>query len=155
VAKPKNIVVFAFTYVLEGFALFYGDFCMDLYRVDSDEVMKQSNEALNASSLQCLSSVKRFIDTIFFLRVQHFIVGTFYAKTLFKASSPLLFKRKSLLDASSPLLFKITLPTSACVSYSYLQVADVCIPRGVVLTYMSTSMDLSVAYLYPFLACCT
>ncbi len=30
VAKPKNIIVFAFTYVLESFALFYGDFCMDL-----------------------------------------------------------------------------------------------------------------------------
>ncbi len=31
VAKTKNIVVFAFTYVLESFALFYGDFCMDLF----------------------------------------------------------------------------------------------------------------------------
>ncbi len=30
VAKPKNIGVFAFTYVLENFSLFYGDFCMDL-----------------------------------------------------------------------------------------------------------------------------
>ncbi len=29
-AKPKNIVAFAFTYVLESLALFYGDFCMDL-----------------------------------------------------------------------------------------------------------------------------
>jgi hypothetical protein len=34
IAKPKNIVVFAFTYVLESFALFNGDFGMDLYRVD-------------------------------------------------------------------------------------------------------------------------
>jgi hypothetical protein len=41
VAKPKNIIVFAFTYVLESFAIFYGDFCMDLYSVDSDEVMKR------------------------------------------------------------------------------------------------------------------
>jgi hypothetical protein len=40
VAKPKNIVVVAFTYVLESFALFYGNFCMDLYIVDSDEAMK-------------------------------------------------------------------------------------------------------------------
>jgi hypothetical protein len=39
----------------------FGDFCMDLYSVDSDQ-------ALNASSLQFLSSVKllhRFIATIF------------------------------------------------------------------------------------------
>ncbi len=32
-SKAKNIIVFAFTYVLESFALFYGDFCMDLYSV--------------------------------------------------------------------------------------------------------------------------
>jgi hypothetical protein len=38
VAKPKNIIVFAITYVLEGFALFYGDFCLDLLSVDSDEM---------------------------------------------------------------------------------------------------------------------
>jgi hypothetical protein len=48
------------------FALFCGDFCMDLYSVESDEAMKQGNEALNASSLQFLSSVKCFIVTIFF-----------------------------------------------------------------------------------------
>jgi hypothetical protein len=41
VAKPKNIVVFAFTYVMESFALFYGDFCMDLYSVASNEAMKR------------------------------------------------------------------------------------------------------------------
>ncbi len=41
VAKPKNIVVFAFTYVLESFALFFGDFCMDLYSIDSDGAMKR------------------------------------------------------------------------------------------------------------------
>ncbi len=40
IAKLKNIVVFAFTYVLESFALFYGNFCMDFYSVDSDEAMK-------------------------------------------------------------------------------------------------------------------
>ncbi len=40
VAKPKNIVVFAFSYVLESFALFFGNFCMDIYSVDSDEAMK-------------------------------------------------------------------------------------------------------------------
>jgi hypothetical protein len=40
--------------VLETFALFFGDYYMDLYSFDSDE-------ALNASSLQFLSSVKRVI----------------------------------------------------------------------------------------------
>jgi hypothetical protein len=50
--------------VLENFALFYGDFCMDLYSVDSDEAMKQGDEALNASSLQFLSNVKCFIASI-------------------------------------------------------------------------------------------
>jgi hypothetical protein len=64
VAKPKNIVVIAVTYVLESFALFYGNFCMDLYSVDSDEAMKRGNEAFSASSLQFLSSVKCFIATI-------------------------------------------------------------------------------------------
>jgi hypothetical protein len=52
VAKPKNIVIFAFTYVLEIFALFYGDFCMDLYSVDSDKAMKRGNEAL---TLHCFN----------------------------------------------------------------------------------------------------
>jgi hypothetical protein len=46
IAKPKNMVVFAFTYVLDSFALFLGDFCMDIYSVDSDEAKKQGNEAL-------------------------------------------------------------------------------------------------------------
>jgi hypothetical protein len=46
--------------------LFYCDFCMDLYSVDSDEVMKQGDDALNTSSLQFLGNVKRFIATIFF-----------------------------------------------------------------------------------------
>jgi hypothetical protein len=39
---------------------------MELYNVDSDEAMKQDDEALNPSSLQFFSSVKRFIATIFF-----------------------------------------------------------------------------------------
>jgi hypothetical protein len=51
--------------VLESFALFYGDFFMDLYSVDSNEVMKQGHEALHASSIQFLSSVKCFIASIF------------------------------------------------------------------------------------------
>jgi hypothetical protein len=59
VAKPKNMIIFAFTYVLESFALLYGDFCLDLYSVDSDE-------ALSASSLLLLRRVERFIATILF-----------------------------------------------------------------------------------------
>jgi hypothetical protein len=87
---------------------------MDMYSVDSDEARKRGNEALNASSLQFLSSVKRFIASSlqFFLSVKHFIAVTFYRNTSFNASSPLLFKRNSSLNASSPLLFKVTLPTS-------------------------------------------
>jgi hypothetical protein len=114
VAKPKNIIIFAFTYVLECVALFNGDLCMDLYSVASDEAMKQGSEALNASSLQFISSVKRFIASSlqFFLSVKRFIAVTFYRNTSFNASSPLLFKRNLSLNASSPLLFKLTLPTS-------------------------------------------
>jgi hypothetical protein len=40
--------------VLRSQALFNGDFCVNLYFVDSDEVMKQGNEALNGSSHQLL-----------------------------------------------------------------------------------------------------
>ncbi len=46
VPKLKNIVSFAFTYVMECFALYNGDFCMDFFNVDSDEAMKQWSEAL-------------------------------------------------------------------------------------------------------------
>jgi hypothetical protein len=62
-AKPKNFVVFAFTYVSRRPALFNGDFCMNLYSVDSDEAIKRGNEAFNGSSLQFLRSVKRFITS--------------------------------------------------------------------------------------------
>jgi hypothetical protein len=41
VAKPTNFVVFAFTYVSISPALFNGDFCMNLYSVDSDEAMNR------------------------------------------------------------------------------------------------------------------
>jgi hypothetical protein len=75
------------------FALFYSDFCMDFYSIDSDE-------ALNASLLQ------------FFISIKCFIAITFYGKTSFHASSQLLFNRNSPLNASSLLLFKVTLPTS-------------------------------------------
>jgi hypothetical protein len=42
-SKAKNIVVFAFKYVLESFALFYGYFCMDKYSVDINEAMKRGD----------------------------------------------------------------------------------------------------------------
>jgi hypothetical protein len=51
VANLSNIVIFAFTNVLESLALLYGNFGMDSYTVDGDEAMKRVNEALNASSL--------------------------------------------------------------------------------------------------------
>jgi hypothetical protein len=76
--------------------------------------MKQGNEALNASSLQFLSSIKFFNASSlqFFLSVKLFIAVTFYRKTSFNASLPLLLKRNSSFNASLPLLFKVTLPTS-------------------------------------------
>jgi hypothetical protein len=41
VAKLKNFVVFALTHVSKSPALFFnGDFCMNLYSVDSEEAMK-------------------------------------------------------------------------------------------------------------------
>ncbi len=49
--KLKNFVISAFTYVSRSPGLFNGDFCMNLYSVDSDEAIKRGIEALNASSL--------------------------------------------------------------------------------------------------------
>jgi hypothetical protein len=100
--------------VLDSFALFFGDFCMDIHSVDSNEAMKRGDEALNASSLQFLSIVKLFIASSlrFLLSIKRFIVVNFYRKTSFNASLPLLFIRNSSFNASSPLLFKVTLPTS-------------------------------------------
>ncbi len=60
-AKPENFVVFAFTYVSGSHMLFYEDFGINSYTVDSDEAVKRANEALNASSLQFFRSIKRFI----------------------------------------------------------------------------------------------
>ncbi len=51
VAKPKNFVVFAFTYVSRCPVLFNGDFCMNLFSVDSNEAMKRGDEAFNGSTL--------------------------------------------------------------------------------------------------------
>jgi hypothetical protein len=52
---------------------------MNLYSVDSDEAMKQGDEALNASLLKFLGSVKHFIATIFY--------------SALNASSPLILKK--------------------------------------------------------------
>jgi hypothetical protein len=41
VAGPKNIVIFALTYVLEALAVLYGDFGMNSYSIDSYEPMKR------------------------------------------------------------------------------------------------------------------
>jgi hypothetical protein len=53
IAKPKNFVVFAFTYVSRSPALFNGDFFMNLVSVDSDEAMKRLtvHRTLNASHI--------------------------------------------------------------------------------------------------------
>ncbi len=41
IAKPKSFVIFDLTYLLRSSVLFYGDFCMNLFSVDSDEAMKR------------------------------------------------------------------------------------------------------------------
>jgi hypothetical protein len=40
-SKAKKHCCLCLTYVLESFALFYGDLCMDLYSVDRAEALKQ------------------------------------------------------------------------------------------------------------------
>ncbi len=91
---------------------FYGDFCMNLYFVDSDEAMKRGDEALNASSLQFLGYVKCFIATNFY--------------SALNTSSPLLFTKNRLLMLHCRYFFKVTLPTSdllklkQCRVYTYL-----------------------------------
>jgi hypothetical protein len=109
VAKSKNIAAFAFTCVLESFALFMAISAW-IYIVLT--AMKRGDEVLNASLLQFLSSVKYFIGSMLQFSIKRFIAVTSYEKTSFNASSPLLLKRNSSLNASSPLLFKVTLPTS-------------------------------------------
>jgi hypothetical protein len=60
VTKQKTLLSLLKHMCREMLLCFYGDFCMNLYFVDSDEAMKRDDEALNASSLQFLRSVKRF-----------------------------------------------------------------------------------------------
>jgi hypothetical protein len=75
--------------------------------------MKQGDEALNASSLQFLTSVLNAASLQFFLSVKCFITVIFYRKPSFNASSPLLFKKKVIANTLTLLLLNVTLPTSA------------------------------------------
>jgi hypothetical protein len=68
IENPKNFVLFAYTYVSRSPALFYGNFCINLYFVDSNEAMKLGDEVLNTSLLHCYT---------FLLRVRRFIAVTF------------------------------------------------------------------------------
>jgi hypothetical protein len=86
---------------------------MNLYSVDSDEAMKQCDEALNASSIPFSRSASSLHRNIFLFRVKRFITVTFYQISSFNATSPLHFQRVSSLNASSPLIFKVTLPLLA------------------------------------------
>jgi hypothetical protein len=79
----------------------------------SNEAMKRGNEALNASSLQFLSSVKRFIATIFFSALIASLPLSFMEKHCLTLHRRYFLKEKnSSLNGSSPLFFKVTLPTS-------------------------------------------
>ncbi len=114
VVKPKNFVVFAFTYVSRSSALFYGDFCMNLTAMKrwSDE-----GRRLNASLLQILRSIKCFITRNFYSASNASSPLLFREKkSSFNASLLLLFYRDSSLNASSLLLFKVTLPTSGHIT---------------------------------------
>jgi hypothetical protein len=66
--KSENFVLFAYTYVSKSPALFYGNFCINLYFVDSNEALKLGDEVLNASLLHRYT---------FLLRVRRFIAITF------------------------------------------------------------------------------
>jgi hypothetical protein len=58
--------------------LFYEDFRLNSYSVDSNEAMKQGDEALNASLLKFLTSNKSFIASLlkFLLSIKSFIAIT-------------------------------------------------------------------------------
>jgi hypothetical protein len=56
--KEFAFSIIAYTFVLDSFGLFYGDFCMDLYSVDSNEARRHRFNfyvLLNASLLEFLS----------------------------------------------------------------------------------------------------
>jgi hypothetical protein len=66
---------------------------MNSYSVDSDEAMKQGDDAINASSLQFFRSFKHFIATNFYF--------------VFNTSPPLLRSKESSFNALSPLKLQI------------------------------------------------
>jgi hypothetical protein len=80
--------------------------------------MKQGGESLNASSLQFLGSVKRFIALSLQFSSQRLTLHRryFLRKNIVKRFIALLLKRNQLLNPLSLLLFKVTLPTSAVCS---------------------------------------
>jgi hypothetical protein len=52
--------------VLDSFGLFYGDFCMDLYSVDSDEAMQWCVKHFIALIVKKRFTLHCFIATIFY-----------------------------------------------------------------------------------------
>jgi hypothetical protein len=92
VAKPKNFAVSAYTYVSRISELFYGNFCMNLYFVDSDEARRWSIKHCITSSFKKHSMLHRFIATNFYPALN--------------ASSPLLFKENSHLTLHCCYFFK-------------------------------------------------
>jgi hypothetical protein len=61
------------------YKLFYEDFRMNSHSVDSNEAMRQGDEALKASLLKFLTSNKSFIASLlkFLLSIKSFIAITF------------------------------------------------------------------------------
>jgi hypothetical protein len=76
-------------------ALFNGDFCMNLYSVDSDEAMKRGDEAFNGSSLSFLRSV---------FTLHRFMASIFYSAL--NATSPLILKKNHRLTLYRRYFFK-------------------------------------------------
>ncbi len=68
-ANSTYIGILTQAYVPENLALLNGDFGMNSYNVDGNEVMIRDDEALNTLLLQIFRSVKHFIATIFTWRV--------------------------------------------------------------------------------------
>jgi hypothetical protein len=69
----------------------YEDFSLNSSSVDSDEAMKQDDEALNASSRQYFGSGKRFIAATFTPRL------TLHGRYFFKEDHRLTLHRRSFL----------------------------------------------------------
>jgi hypothetical protein len=70
-SKGEKLPPIAYYICIESHLLFNGDFFMNLHSVDSDEAMKQGDEALNTSSLLFLRTIKRFIASSLQFYTQH------------------------------------------------------------------------------------